>query len=148
MDRAEVCSRFLEAVPYTLYPFQEEALLAWFEAEGGVLVSAPTGMGKTLIAEAAIFEALHTRQRMTILVVTHDMTIARRTQRALVMKDGRIVREDIIGKPFEEDLKVFKQSGLGRALRGVDTTAVSLVGEFLTPGDQAVLVRILGRVPG
>ena len=64
MDRAEVCSRFLEAVPYTLYPFQEEALLAWFEALGGVLVSAPTGMGKTLIAEAAIFEALHTQQRL------------------------------------------------------------------------------------
>jgi superfamily II DNA/RNA helicase len=64
MDRADVCSRFLEAVPYTLYPFQEEALLAWYEAEGGVLVSAPTGMGKTLIAEAAIFEALHTGRRM------------------------------------------------------------------------------------
>ena len=43
---------------------QEEALLAWFEAEGGVLICAPTGMGKTLIAEAAIFEALHTRQRL------------------------------------------------------------------------------------
>ena len=64
MDRADVCSRFLECIPHTLYPFQEEALLAWFEAEGGVLVSAPTGMGKTLIAEAAIFEALHTGQRI------------------------------------------------------------------------------------
>jgi superfamily II DNA/RNA helicase len=64
MDRGEVCSRFLEQVSYALYPFQEEALLAWFEAEGGLLVTAPTGMGKTLIAEAAIFEALATRQRM------------------------------------------------------------------------------------
>ncbi len=62
MDRAEVCDRFLDSVEYELYPFQEEALLAWFEAEGGVLVSAPTGMGKTLIAEAAIFEALHTQR--------------------------------------------------------------------------------------
>jgi superfamily II DNA/RNA helicase len=43
------------------YPFQEEALLAWFSSEEGVLVTAPTGMGKTLIAEAALFEALHTR---------------------------------------------------------------------------------------
>jgi len=64
MDRGAVCAKFLEAVPYTLYPFQEEALLAWFEAEGGLLVSAPTGMGKTLIAEAAIFEALATNRRM------------------------------------------------------------------------------------
>lgn len=64
MDRDEICDRFLEATDYDLYPFQEEALLAWFEADGGVLVTAPTGMGKTLIAEAAIFEALHTGQRL------------------------------------------------------------------------------------
>jgi superfamily II DNA/RNA helicase len=64
MDRGEVCSQFLDVVPYELYPFQEEALLAWFESEGGVLVTVPTGMGKTLIAEAAIFEALHLGQRL------------------------------------------------------------------------------------
>src|SRR5437867_1588925 len=64
MDRGEVCSRFLDSVTFELYPFQEEALLAWFESDGGLLVSAPTGMGKTLIAEAAIFEALHTQRRL------------------------------------------------------------------------------------
>ncbi len=62
MDRGEICSRFLDTVEYELYPFQEEALLAWFESEGGILVTVPTGMGKTLIAEAAIFEALHVGQ--------------------------------------------------------------------------------------
>ncbi|MFQ5592483.1 MAG: DEAD/DEAH box helicase, partial [Phycisphaerae bacterium] len=59
VDRGDICDRFLDSLTYDLYPFQEEALLAWFESEGGVLVAAPTGMGKTLIAEAAIFEALH-----------------------------------------------------------------------------------------
>jgi putative ABC transport system ATP-binding protein len=95
-----------------------------------------------------LLQDLHARQRMTILVVTHDMTIARRTHRVLVMKDGRIVREDMIGKPFEEDLKVFKQSGLGRALLGAGNTTVSSLSEFLTPDDQAVLGRILDKVPG
>lgn len=64
MDRSELCSRFLDSLSYDLYPFQEEALLAWFDSEGGLLVSAPTGMGKTLIAEAAIFEALHSGRRL------------------------------------------------------------------------------------
>jgi len=64
MTRDEICTKFIEAVPHALYPFQEEALLAWFDCEGGTLICAPTGMGKTLIAEAAIFEALHTRKRL------------------------------------------------------------------------------------
>ena len=64
MERADVCGQFIESLEFDLYAFQEEALLAWFEADGGVLVSAPTGMGKTLIAEAAIFEALYTGRRL------------------------------------------------------------------------------------
>ncbi len=64
MDRSEICDKFLDSLEFDLYPFQEEALLAWFEAEGGVLIAAPTGMGKTLIAEAAIFEALHTGTKL------------------------------------------------------------------------------------
>lgn len=64
MQRSEVCDRFLETLKFDLYPYQEEALLAWFEATGGVMVCAPTGMGKTLIAEAAVFEALHTGRQL------------------------------------------------------------------------------------
>ncbi len=64
MNRDDICSDFLDTLSFDPYPFQEEALLSWFEEEGGVLVTAPTGMGKTLIAEAAIFEALKSGQKL------------------------------------------------------------------------------------
>lgn len=59
-SRDELAEQYFDQIPYDLYAFQEEALFAWFASEQGLLVCAPTGMGKTLIAEAALFEALHT----------------------------------------------------------------------------------------
>jgi len=52
----------------------------------------------------------------TFLVVTHDPAVARRTDRILIMGDGRIVREDIIEDPYTEDLRILKESPLGQAV--------------------------------
>ena len=62
MTRDEICSKFIESITFNLYSYQEEALMAWFESPGGVMVCAPTGMGKPLIAKVVAFEAWHSHR--------------------------------------------------------------------------------------
>lgn len=62
LDREDLLLDYLDLLPYEPYTVQEEALMAYFASDEGVLVCAPTGMGKTLIAEAALYEALKTGQ--------------------------------------------------------------------------------------
>lgn len=63
-DAGELLDRYCQTLPYPLYPVQQDALIAWFTSPHGVLVCAPTGTGKTLIAEAAAYEALLTGKRL------------------------------------------------------------------------------------
>lgn len=83
-----------------------------------VLADEPTGSldsqaGRELMD---LLRALNRSQGTTFLVVTHDPAVARQTNRVVVMADGRIAREDIIGSPIDEDLKMWRHSGLGRRI--------------------------------
>ena len=83
-----------------------------------ILADEPTGNLDTAAGQElmALIRELHRSQETTFVVVTHDHAVARQTERVLVMQDGKIVREDRIGSPLEEDLKLWRHTGLGRRL--------------------------------
>ncbi len=88
-----------------------------------ILADEPTGNLDTTAGQELmnLLHEINRSQGTTFIVVTHDLSVARQTRRVLVMADGKIVREDLIGSPLEEDLKVWQHSGLGqRILAGED----------------------------
>jgi ATP-dependent RNA helicase HelY len=55
---ATLVDEFEASLPFNLDPFQREAIEKLDAGRGGVLVSAPTSSGKTIVAEYAIFRAM------------------------------------------------------------------------------------------
>jgi ABC-type lipoprotein export system ATPase subunit len=107
-----------------------------------VLADEPTGSLDTAAGQALmrLLQDLNQSQGTTFIVVTHDQSVARQTNRVLVMEDGRIVREDLIGSPIEEDLKMWRYSGLGRRISNNDEEAEQKLG---LSESQLKAVRIL-----
>ncbi|HEC35188.1 MAG TPA: ABC transporter ATP-binding protein [Anaerolineae bacterium] len=109
-----------------------------------VLADEPTGdLDSESGAEViALMHHLNRELGTTFIVVTHDPAVARRTDRILIMRDGRIVHEHVVGTPFEEDLAAFRRSGLGQAVLAGDEAALALLG----PDERAALRRLLEGV--
>lgn len=93
-----------------------------------------------------LLHQINQSQGTTFLVVTHDISVARQTNRVVVMCDGKILREDLIGSAFEEDLKMWRFSQLGQKivsgseedldLISVDTDQLETLRQFLKKAES------------
>lgn len=109
-----------------------------------ILADEPTGnldshSGSEVIA---LMHKLNAELGTTFIIVTHDEAVARQADRILIMQDGKIVRQHLVGSPFEEDLKMFRDSGAGQAILSDDQGGVGLV----TAEEREALRAILQRV--
>lgn len=113
-----------------------------------VLADEPTGSLDTNAGQELLklLHELNESQGTTFLVVTHDPAVARQTRRVLVMADGCIVREDIIGSPQEEDLKMWRHSGLGKRILSGDHSTMAHLG--LTNTQREALQELLSSIDG
>jgi putative ABC transport system ATP-binding protein len=111
-----------------------------------VLADEPTGSLDTNAGNELmnLLKELNRSQGATFLVVTHDLNVARQTRRILVMADGKIIREDIIGSPLEEDLKIWQHSGLGQCILKNDSEQLEPLG--ITPPEAEAIRTVLTQV--
>jgi ABC-type lipoprotein export system ATPase subunit len=108
-----------------------------------VLADEPTGSLDTVSGQELLklLRDINQSQGTTFLVVTHDPAVARQTRRVLVMADGKIIREDVIGSPLEEDLKLWRHSGLGRRIVAGEMESLEPLG--ISSDERKVLVDLL-----
>jgi ABC-type lipoprotein export system ATPase subunit len=108
-----------------------------------VLADEPTGSLDTRAGRELmnLLKSLNKEGGTTFIVVTHDPAVARQTQRVLVMEDGRIVRQDQIGSPLEEDLRLWRHSELGEHIMADDERVRSQLD--LTRGQLEALRGVL-----
>ncbi|NIS79099.1 MAG: ATP-binding cassette domain-containing protein [Anaerolineales bacterium] len=108
-----------------------------------VLADEPTGSLDTKAGAGLmdLLRELNASQGTTFLVVTHDPSVARKTNRVLLMEDGKIVRRDTVGSPMEEDLKMWRHSGLGESILSKDGEL--LEGLNLTEEQKAAIRDLL-----
>ncbi len=108
-----------------------------------ILADEPTGNLDSVSGDEvlSVFESLHSQHDTTIMIVTHDPRVARRTHRILMMKDGKIIHEDIVGDVYTEDLKVLARSDFGQAV--LSGTPVSTLSDVECATMQEMLTRIV-----
>lgn len=83
-----------------------------------ILADEPTGeldsaTGKEIIS---LMRRIGRERKKTILMVTHNLEIAKKTDRIVYLRDGRIEREKIVRSELLEDLLAFADSSLGQTI--------------------------------
>ncbi len=108
-----------------------------------ILADEPTGSLDTQSGNEImdLLESINQTQGTTILIVTHDPRVARRTRRILTMRDGKIVDDHPVRGAVWEDLRDLARSRLGEMLlRGDDEALLTQLG---TAPDSARAIAVL-----
>lgn len=111
-----------------------------------VLADEPTGNLDTVNGQdlLRLMRDLNENKGTTFVIVTHDSSVAAQTKRVVTMADGKIIHDETIGSPLEEDLKLWQHSSLGRLIVEGDGDALKELG--IKPEQLKVLKTMLQSV--
>ncbi len=83
-----------------------------------VLADEPTGEldSKTGTEIVGLMRKINREKKTTFIIVTHDPDVAKKTDRIIFLRDGRISREEIVKSESLEDVISLKNSAFGRQI--------------------------------
>lgn len=109
---------------------------------GGTVMEVLVEPGDEVAAGDPLVRLDPTDAQLAVQQAEAALAVARKTDRILIMRDGRIVHEHTVGTPFEEDLAAFRRSGLGQAILAGDEAVLARFGS----DERAALRRLLEGV--
>lgn len=83
-----------------------------------LLADEPTGEVDTATGAEiiALIRKINKEKGTTVIIVTHDPEIAKKTDRIIFLKDGKVSREEVVKSESVEDLMDLKNSTFGKQL--------------------------------
>ena len=96
-----------------------------------ILADEPTGNldSKSTDEIMDLMRRLNREQGTTLVVVTHNPTVARAAHRIITLRDGRVLRDERLDSIYLSDLREFKESALGQViLRGTVPSELHTLG--------------------
>lgn len=108
-----------------------------------ILADEPTGSLDTQSGAEIVdlLETINREEGKTLLIVTHDPRVARRTRRILTMRDGKVVDDHRVESLVKEDLRELARSKLGKLLLdGEEQKVMAEVGLDPLQGEAAIEV--------
>ena len=111
-----------------------------------ILADEPTGSLDTQAGSEItdLLETINREQGTTILIVTHDPKVARRTRRILTMRDGTVADDHRVESLVKEDLRELARSRLGRLL--LDGAEGEVLAEVGLDEGQGEAIEVLRRL--
>ncbi|MBQ2750639.1 MAG: ABC transporter ATP-binding protein, partial [Clostridia bacterium] len=113
-----------------------------------LLADEPTGAvdNKTADLIFNLFRTINKEMGVTIIVVTHDRTIARKVDRVVNIRDGRISSELLRQDAYEEELKRIQENRVvGIEETHTEYAAVDRIGRMQIPAEIMKQIGLMGK---
>ncbi|MFC3803409.1 ATP-binding cassette domain-containing protein [Cohnella sp. GCM10012308] len=114
-----------------------------------LLADEPTGSVDSRMAEQILdlFRDLNRQLNLTIVIVTHDPLLARKVDRVVAIRDGKISSEMLRRKSYDEELKEL-EAGLEQEESHVEYAILDKAGRLQVPADylQAIGIKDTNKV--
>jgi len=89
-----------------------------------VLADEPTGEldSKTSLEIVDLMKKINEEKGTTFIVVTHDSEVAKKTDRIIFLRDGKVSREEVVKSESLEDVMILKNSTFGHQVVSQEVT--------------------------